>query len=51
MILPYLASGSTHVCQRVAIFPRKMRNPAPEMTGSTISAARKTGIIFFTFTA
>jgi hypothetical protein len=51
MILPYLASGSTHLSQRVAIFPGKIRNPALAITGSTISTARKTGIIFLTFTA
>jgi hypothetical protein len=51
MILPYLVSGSTYLRQRVATFRRKMRNLAPAMTGSTISAARKTGIIFLTFTA
>jgi len=51
MILPYPASGSTHLRQRVATFRRKMRNPAPVMTGSTISTARKTGIIFLIFTA
>jgi len=51
MILPYLASGSTHLRQRVTIFPRKITNLAPEITGSTISAARTTGIIFLTITA
>jgi len=28
-----------------------MTNPVPEMTGRMINAARKTGIIFLTFTA
>jgi len=28
-----------------------MTNPVSEVTGRTISAARKTGIIFLTFTA
>jgi hypothetical protein len=51
MILPYSGSGRTHIRQRVAIFPRKIRNLSSAMTGSTISAARKTGIIFLTFTA
>jgi hypothetical protein len=50
MILPYLASGSTHIRQRVTIFPRRIRNIAPAVTGSTISAARKIGIICLTFT-
>jgi len=51
MILPYLVSGSTHLRQRVATFHRKVRDLAPAMTGSMISAARKIGIIFLTFTA
>jgi hypothetical protein len=51
MILPYPGSVSTHLRQRFAIFPRKMTDPVPEMTGSTINSARKTGIIFLTFTA
>jgi len=51
MILPDLASGSTLLRQRFATFRRKMRNPAPAMTGSMINAARRTGIIFLTFTA
>jgi len=48
MILPYLASGSTHLRQCVAAFRRKLRNQALVMTESTINAARKTGIIFLT---
>jgi hypothetical protein len=51
IILPYPGSERTHIRQRVAIFPRKIRNLSPEMIGSTISADRKTGIIFLTFTA
>jgi hypothetical protein len=40
-----------HLRRRVATFLRKMRYPVPVMTGNTISAARKTGIITLTFTA
>jgi len=51
MILPYLASGSTHRHWCFVTFLRKIRHSASVMTGNAISAARKTGIIFLTFTA
>jgi len=51
MILPYLASESTHSCQRVAKFLRKIRHLSPIAAWIVISPVRKAGIIFLTFTA
>jgi hypothetical protein len=51
MILPKIASGSTLRRQRVATLRRKIRHSDLVITGSTMSAARKDGIIFLTFTA
>jgi len=51
MILPNIASGSTHRRQRVATFLRKIRHSSPVAAWIVISPVRKTGIIFLTFTA
>jgi len=51
MILPQITSGSTLRRQHAAKFRRKMRNSDPVMIGSAMSATRKDGIIFLTFTA
>jgi hypothetical protein len=51
MILPHLASGSTLRRQCAAKFRRKVRHSDPVMIESAMSAARKDGIIFLTFTA
>jgi len=51
MILPLYAGRSTHRCQRVVMFRRKVRNLSPVVARNTVRTVRKIGIISLTFTA